>query len=117
MKFRNLDADLDWTFGKGVYNYARQQEATKLNIRTRLLSWVNDCFFDMSAGIDWLNRLGDKQQRELLEQDIKRVITQSEDVIELVTFSTTLLGRQFSAEYTVRTIYSKLVTDFIQVGV
>lgn len=116
MIFRNLDQNGDWTFGKGQNDYARANEAIGLNIKTRVLSWVDDCFFDMKAGIDWANRLGSKNQRPLLEQDLKRIISQSQDVTGLLKFDTILNGRAFSASYTITTIYSQSYQNLIQVG-
>lgn len=116
MIFRNLTSDGDWTFGSGKENFARGQDAIGLNIRTRILSWVGDCFFDQTAGIDWVNRLGSKNQRVLLELDLRRIITQSEDVTALVEFDTILNGRQFVADYSVNTIYTQEFRDTITVG-
>lgn len=107
MIFRNLDSNHDWMFGQGIANFIDANAAIGLNIETRLLSWVGDCFFDLNAGIDWTNRLGSKNQRALLEQDLKRVILQSYGVTGIVSFDTVLTGRSFTANYTVDTIFSK----------
>jgi hypothetical protein len=117
MIFRNLDQDGDWEFGSGVANYATQDKAIGLNIRTRILSWVGDCFFDINAGIDWVNRLGFKNQRPLLEQELKVIILQSFGVTGLLKFDTTLIDRNFQATYDITTIYSKSYQDSIGVNV
>jgi hypothetical protein len=117
MIIRNLDANGDWTFGSGISNYLTNNAAIGLNIRTRLLSWLNDCFFDMEAGIDWLNRLGSKNQRQLLEADLSRIIVQSYGVTGLVSFDTVLVGRVFTANYSVNTIFSQAYIDSINQGV
>lgn len=117
MIFRNLTAGHDWTFGKGISDYVNENKAIGLNIKTRLLSWVGDCFFDQKAGIDWVNRLGSKNQRNLLELDLRRVILQSEGVTELVSFDTVLTGRQFTANYEVNTVYSQSYRDSLTVEV
>lgn len=117
MIFRQLNSDNDWTFGKGKNNFARENDAIGLNIKTRIKSWVGDCFFDTSAGIDWVNRLGSKSQRELLELDLRNIILQSEGVTGINSFSTSLVNRQFTADYSVETVYSKSYTDAIEVTV
>lgn len=117
MIFRNLDADGDWSFGSGRGNYVTDNAAIGLNIRTRILSWLNDCFFDMEAGIDWANRLGSKNQRGLLELDLKRIILQSEGVTGIVSLDTFMDGRKFTANYSVNTIYSQAYIDSITQGV
>ncbi len=117
MLFRNLDASNDWTFGKGKGDYVDQNAAIGLNIKTRILSWVGDCFFDLKAGIDWVNRLGSKNQRNLLEIDLRRIILQSEGVTGILSFDTVLVGRKFTANYSVNTVYSKEYRDSLTVEV
>lgn len=106
MIFRDLDANHDWLFGRGKANYINGNAAIGLNIETRILSWVGDCFFDTTAGIDWVNRLGSKNQRALLELDLRRIILQSSGVTGIVSFDTNLTGRAFTANYTINTIFS-----------
>ncbi len=106
MIIRNLDANHDFTFGSGLANYIAGNPAIGLNIETRILSWLNDCFFDMNAGIDWVNRLGSKNQRTLLETDLRRMVLQSFGVTGIISFYTTLIGRTFTASYTISTIFS-----------
>jgi hypothetical protein len=117
MIFRNLDEGGDWTFGKGKNDYVDQNSAIGINIKTRILSWVGDCFFDTEAGIDWINRLGSKNQRELLELDLRNLILQSEGVTGILSFSTNLIGRDFTADYSVQTVYSQSYTDLIEVTI
>jgi len=117
MIFRNLKEDHDGTFGKGRQNFAQQNDAIGLNIKTRILSWVGDCFFDQKAGIDWNNRLGRKDQRGLLELDLKRLIMQSRDVTGITFFDTIENDRNFDAYYSVNTIYSKDYKDSLTVEI
>lgn len=116
MKFRNLDENHDWTFGKGKNNYTQENKAIALNIKTRILSWLNDCFFAQDAGIDWVNRLGSKNQKSILELDLKKIILNSVDVIGLTKISISLEDRSFSAEYTVNTTHST-INDTVVLGV
>ena len=113
MIFRNLDASGDWTFGQGKSNYIAGNPAIGLNIKTRLLCWLTDCFFDQNAGVDWKNRLGSKNQRKLLEADLRRIILQSYGVTGILSFQTNLTDRAFSATYSVQTIFSESYTDTI----
>lgn len=116
MKFRTLDENHDWTFGKGLNNYSKRNNAIAVNIKTRILSWVGDCFFAQTEGIDWYNRLGDKNQRALLEQDLRKVILQSEGVSGILQFDTILNGRDFSLVFKVETIYSENIEENITIG-
>lgn len=117
MLFRNLDADADWTFGSGLANYISLNAAIGLNVKTRILCWVGDCFFDKLAGIDWTNRLGSKNQRGLLELDLRRIILQSEGVTGITSFDTELdANRKFTANYTIDTIYTRGYIDSVSKG-
>lgn len=117
MKFRSLSVNGDWIFGGGVGNYATADIAIELNIRTRVLSWLRDCFFAQNAGIDWINRLGSKGEQVLLESDIRRIIIQSFGVTSLDTLNIDLTNRKLSVEYGIKTIYSPSYQAQITAGI
>lgn len=62
MIVRALDADGDWTFGKGKNDYKSGLKALEQNIQTRLKSFLGDCFFSATSGIDWFSLLGGKSE-------------------------------------------------------
>ena len=70
---------------------------------------------DQEEGIDWINRLGSKNQQELLELDLRNIISQSFGVTAILDVSVNVTDRVFSGEYTIQTIYSKSYTDLIEV--
>lgn len=117
MIFRNLDENGDFTFGRGKSNYVSGVQAIGLNIKTRLLSWVGDCFFDLNAGVDWTNRLSLKNQKRILDAEIRRVILQSYGVTGITSYNSELNGRDFSATYKVNTIYSTSYIDSIKLEI
>lgn len=112
MIIRALTPQGDWTFGNGTSNYLTDIPAIGENIKTRILSWLGNCFFDTGAGIDWLNRLSLLNQKELLEVDLRRIIFQSYGVTGIESFSLTSspITRKFIATYTVSTIFSQNFT-------
>tara|TARA_R110000782_G_scaffold54444_1_gene115129 strand:+ start:193 stop:540 length:348 start_codon:yes stop_codon:yes gene_type:complete len=109
MIIRALDADGDWTFGKGLSNYASNNAGIEQNIKTRYNEWVGDCFFNSEAGIDWSNRLG-YGSKDVLENDIKSLIAKSYGVVSVESLSSQLVGRKFTASYSVKTIFSETIT-------
>jgi hypothetical protein len=113
MIFRNLDAAGDWKFGHGKADYLDSDAAIGLNIRTRIYSWLNDCFFDLPAGIDWINRLGGKNQKILLDTDLQRIISQSYGVTGIISLSSQLTVRGYGAQYEIQTIFSTSYIDSI----
>lgn len=107
MIFRNLDANGDWTFGQGLSNYAKAELAIDLNIKTRILSWVGNCFFDLPAGIDWLTRL-DKGQQQNLVNDLTALILQSYGVVAVNSIGYNLdAERVITVTYNIQTIYTR----------
>lgn len=108
MKHRAIDAAGDWTFGKGLSNYAMDEAAIELNIATRLRSWVGNCPFAMQDGIDWLSRLDVGQEAALLN-DLRTLILQSQGVVGINTVSYNLdrQTRNFTVTYNIVTIYNQ----------
>ena len=109
MILRNLDDQNDWTFGTGKQTYLTQIEALKLNLRTRLRSWNGDCYFALPEGVDWNNYL-DIGTKDLLDRDIRRVTLQTEGVLKIYEYQSTLDrdDRALSVEMKIATIYGDL---------
>lgn len=107
MIVRSIDADNDWQFGKGRNDYLSNNDAIGQNIKTRLQSFIGDCFFAMSAGIDWFNLLGSKNIIGL-QLAIQATILNTTGVTRIVDFSLSLeSNRRLKLQYTVETIYSR----------
>lgn len=107
MIVRSIDSDGDWNFGKGRNDYLSANDAIGQNIKTRLQSFLGDCFFAMSAGIDWFNLLGSKNIIGL-QLSIQATILNTTGVTRIVDFSLTLeTNRRLNLQYTVETIYSR----------
>lgn len=115
MIIRKVDSENDWEFGKGLASYATDEQAVDENVKTRLLSWVGDCFFDLQAGIDWRARLDIGQQDEL-ENELKTEILQSYGVVAVLSVDANFSGttRLFDATYNIQTIYSQNFQATIQ---
>lgn len=112
MRVRALDVNGDWTFGAGRNNYKSRVNATAQNIKTRLKSFLGDCFFDTGAGIDWFNLLGSKNQLAL-NLAINSTILNTRDVTGMLQLSVVLdANRQVTISYKVQTIYSQIADIF-----
>ena len=114
MIFRSITALGDWTFGQGVGGYLTEEQAIEANVRTRLLSWKNDCFWAMGDFVDWFARL-DKGQETNLQQELATVILQSYGVVAVTNVSIDLNAqtRNCVITYTMTTIYSQLITQTV----
>lgn len=110
MRVRGIDADNDWLYGKGANDYRQDTLAIAQNIKTRLQSFLGDCFFDVNAGVDWFNLLGAKDLTAL-KLSIASTILNTEGVVELVQlfFDLNPANRDLSISYAVNTIYSSSI--------
>ena len=108
MIIRALDENGDWTFGKGKSNYLRDADAVALNVKTRIASFLNDCFFDLDMGVDWWGLTGSKNKEEIILQ-VKTIILQSFGVTELLSFDTVYNteDRSLTMTYEINTIFSQ----------
>lgn len=109
MIVRGIDADNDWLFGKGRNDYKVRTSAIAQHIKTRLQSFLGDCFFATEEGIDWFNLLGGKNLLEL-ELAVRAVILNTPQVTRLLSSSVELdrTTRVVSMSYSVETVYTGL---------
>lgn len=105
MSFRNLDANHDWTFGSGRSNYVSENQEIALNLKTRILSFLGDCFFATNEGIDWFNLL-DYHYQDRLENAVQEVIKNTDGVTGINSVDLIVnADRQIRITYDVQTIY------------
>lgn len=120
MKHRGVDINGNWVFGKGKNSYAIGTDAVKINIRTRLLCFKNNCFFDLDAGIDWWN-LGSGNDRNLkmLDLQIREIISGSYGVDKVISSNIDFnrITRTISVVYKIKLIDESLLTDIVAIGV
>lgn len=113
---RQVDALHDWSFGNGKENYLSEQNAVGQNIKTRILSFVNDCFFAPTDGIDWFTHLGSKNQLGL-KNAIAKIILNTTGVYSLDELNFNLSEtRQLAVEYQVTTLWSESLKSSVLVG-
>lgn len=106
MKIRNVDKNWDWTFGKSNSNYTVDENSIILDIQMKIKEWQNDCFFALNHGIDWRTRLGSKNQKQKLDNDIFNVAKSVEGVVRISNFQSLVNDRSYRATFNVYTIYS-----------
>jgi hypothetical protein len=81
MRVSRLDKNGDWTFGNGRASYATGSEAIRQNVITRIKSFKNDWFLDISSNIDWFNILGNRNNKKIIESEVRRVTLETEGVL------------------------------------
>jgi hypothetical protein len=107
MKVRAIDADGDWTYGKGFNDYKTNNAAIAQNIATRLRCFLGDCFFALNEGVDWWTLIGSKNQIAL-NLAISAVILKTDLVTGILQLSTNLdANRKLTLSYEVATVFSQ----------
>lgn len=87
MRVSRLTKNNDWQFGRSHDNYITKTNAIKQNIVTRLKSFANDWFLDLSANIDWLTLLGEKNTKDEIYREVTRVILGTENVVKITSIN------------------------------
>lgn len=105
------------TFGRGLNNFAVDQEATAQKCETRLLMFLAEWFLDTSAGLPWTTTfVNSAGNLAFVEATIKACILETDGVDEIITFSMSFNSetRVLSVTATITTIYG--TTENIQVS-
>lgn len=97
----------EWVFCRGLSAYKNEQKAIEQDIKSALLEFKNDCFFALQNGIDWVTRIGRKNQQEQLDNDIITVIENRYGVVGVRDFQSVVLDRAYSCSCNVYTIFSE----------
>lgn len=107
MRFRSIDTNNDWNFGKGKQSYIKDNDALMLNLQTRLNSFLNDCFFAVEDGLDWFNLLGSKD-RETLLSSVRKIIIETDGIIKInsVDIFENRITRNITLTYNIDTKYT-----------
>lgn len=93
MRVSGLTSGGDWRFGKGRAAYKRKSEAIRQNVVTRLRSFTDDWFADVTAGVPWIELFGargnlEDRKRQVLREVERTVLTtegvRAIDQLELV---------------------------------
>lgn len=114
MSFRNLDGEGDWEYGAGLNSYATGENEILLNVKTRVLSFLGDCFFATNEGIDWFNLLDYNKQAQL-ENDVQNVIANTPNVVNINSVDVTQgANRALIVNYNIDTIYTQSYQNQIQ---
>lgn len=114
---RRLDNNDDWCYGRGKADYLTDNDCVLLDIKTQLREWKYNCFYNLLRGIDWRTRLGEKNQKDFLDEDILDILVNHEEVEEVTSFSSTLDTslRLYTLNASITTIYGN--TDLsIEIG-
>lgn len=117
MTFRNLDGNHDWTFGIGRNNYVSGDLEILINAKTRVLSFLGDCFFAPTEGIDWWN-LFEYNRQSQMENAVMNTVANTDGVVEVSEVDSRINSRrQITLNYGIKTVnnsnYEQTLTPIV----
>lgn len=88
MKYRKLDADADYVFGRGAGNFYKDQpEAVGQAVKTRLGLILGEWFLDITQGTPYNSQILGAGKIGLYDRAIQDVIINTQGVTGLVAYS------------------------------
>jgi hypothetical protein len=109
----------DWVFGTGRQSYRTGTDAIAQDIKTALLCFLNDSFWNLKFGIDWINYLGNRGTENAIILACRQMISSRPGIISVNTISAKLNRntRGFSLIYQATTIYSTTLSQTVAVEI
>lgn len=101
-----------WVFCRGYSAYKNKQPAIAQIVKSSLLEFKNDCYFALQSGIDWVTRLGAKNQKDLLDNDVQRIIQNRWGVLSVQNFQSSIVERAYSSTCNIYTVFSEDAYSF-----
>lgn len=123
MIYRRIDADGDYTFGQGKYNFVKDKEAVAQAIRTNLLLLYGEWFEDLEFGTPLfqkvLNQRNNDEGRRAVEVVVRERVLTTKGVIQINEFSTEydVASRSYKVTMNVDTEYGEIENLSIEMGV
>jgi len=110
MRYRALDANGDYQFGASTPWLINRPQAVAQAIQTRLRLIRGTWFLDDRVGFDLDLILGYGTQ-VTRDQEVQRVISETQGVLSLTSYSSSVTDRAFQVTATVETIYGTAVIN------
>lgn len=109
MKYRTLDPNGDYSFGKSMQEFKTDNDAVRQAIDTNLGLLRDEWWEDLSEGLPLFQSIlansGSIDHVRAADMIIKERILSTKGVKEIANFTSTYDGRKYSASFTVKTIY------------
>ncbi len=117
MIIRAIDNNNDWKFGQGIESYNFGQAALGENIKTRIQEFINNCWFNMNAGIDWFTYFGIPGQKQATLLSVQAIVKQSYGVVKVnrIDLSVNPITRAAIIQLNIDTMYSTNYSQNVEV--
>lgn len=112
MRYRKLTADGDYSFGSGNSNYyVDNAQAVGQAVGTRLKLLAGEWFLDNQEGTPYSTQILGNNTASTRDMAVKNRILGTPGVRKLVAYSSQVVGRVFSVQATIETIYGPSVVE------
>lgn len=108
--------DIVWTNGPLTKEFTTQPftQTVSQRLKIRLLTFRNEWFLDTNYGVPWFQEiLGKKPSKSKVDQILQQQILLENGVKEIVSFSSTLINRQYSLKFQVRVISGEVTAPIL----
>lgn len=109
MRVAGITTDGDWQFGRGKATYLRNRDAIRQNVVTRIRSFTNDWFLDVSAGLDWFALIGSRNTETRLRRDLERTVLTTDGVRSITRLE--IVGRDRDRGVTIELSFLTIFDD------
>lgn len=105
-----LDTNGDWIINNNISTFLTGNLEIIQNVETRIKEQIGDCFFNLQAGIDWINMPRGTEQINNLIIAIKNVIAGTNGVTSVIeiNYNFNNISRALEVTANYKTIYSDL---------
>ncbi len=112
MKYRRLDDNWDYCFGRGQQNYLTGVDAVAQAIKSRLLLLYHEWWEDLGDGLPLWERIlgtsGSEENRQAVDLIIRDRISGTDGVSSVLQFDSSYERRIYKFKATVETLYGTL---------
>ncbi|MBO2926643.1 hypothetical protein [Metapseudomonas otitidis] len=110
MRYRKLDADGDYTFGRSQQDFlVNTPETVGQAVMTRLRLWLGEWFINTADGLPWKSQVLGEHTRATYDAAIKNRILQTQGVRQIDSYESSFDGetRRLSVRATITTQYGQ----------
>jgi hypothetical protein len=109
MRYRTLDANGDYSFGRGGANFlVNSPPAVAQAVLTRLLLLLGEWYLDTTEGTPWATQILGEHTQATYDAAIRNRVIGTEGVTDIVSYSSFLSQeRSLSVNMTINTVYGQ----------
>lgn len=115
MRYRKqAEPDGDYSFGFGPANFFIDvPEAVAQAVKTRLLLIEGEWFLDVTSGTPYESQILGAHKSATYDQAIRTRIVETEGVLDLLAYSSSVVNRNLKVNATIATVYGQIELEQI----